>query len=342
MRDLVSIHKIGFRLLRKIHQVDSLIIPLHLLNVCFSLVRVYAGLFLTAGMIDDLLAGDYAKAAGLAIALLFTELSAGTVIHLIKRKTKGYDHKIWLIFYVWLREKAFSLDYETMERQEVSEKILFSERTADMHGSLGVMLYHYCNILEALLNVLLSFFLVIGLCLGETSKDPIAILERMMAQPFCHMHGPEHHVMVGAALLTAYKNAGGELDLPAALQEMYSRGKDVPGGACGFWGACGAGISAGIFASIVSKATPLAAESFGLAHQMTSRALESIGMVGGPRCCKRDSYLSILAAIDFTAAHFNIQMEKPEIVCRHAAQNNQCIGSRCPFAAVNHEKQASG
>ena len=159
MRDLVSIHKIGFRLLRKIHQVDSLIIPLHLLNVCFSLVRVYAGLFLTAGMIDDLLAGDYAKAAGLAIALLFTELSAGTVIHLIKRKTKGYDHKIWLIFYVWLREKAFSLDYETMERQEVSEKILFSERTADMHGSLGVMLYHYCNILEALLNVLLSFFL---------------------------------------------------------------------------------------------------------------------------------------------------------------------------------------
>ncbi len=170
MRDLVSIHKIGFRLLRKIHQVDSLIIPLHLLNVCFSLVRVYAGLFLTAGMIDDLLAGDYAKAAGLAIALLFTELSAGTVIHLIKRKTKGYDHKIWLIFYVWLREKAFSLDYETMERQEVSEKILFSERTADMHGSLGVMLYHYCNILEALLNVLLSFFLVIGLCLARPQK----------------------------------------------------------------------------------------------------------------------------------------------------------------------------
>lgn len=28
----------------------------------------------------------------------------------------------------------------------------------------------------------------------------------------CHMHGPEHHVMVGAALLTAYKNAGGAID----------------------------------------------------------------------------------------------------------------------------------
>ena len=44
---------------------------------------------------------------------------------------------------------------------------------------------------------------IFGLCLAETSADPIAILRRMMDLPFCHMHGPEHHVMVGAALLTA-------------------------------------------------------------------------------------------------------------------------------------------
>ena len=84
---------------------------------------------------------------------------------------------------------------------------------------------------------------IVGVCLSETSKDPIAIIEKMMDMPFCHMHGPEHHVMVGAALLTAYHNAGGEIDLPEALAEMISRGKSVPGGACGFWGACGAGIS---------------------------------------------------------------------------------------------------
>jgi hypothetical protein len=60
---------------------------------------------------------------------------------------------------------------------------------------------------------------IFGLCLSETSHDPIEILEKMMSMPFCHMHGPEHHVMVGAALLTAYKNAGGEIDLPKALQE---------------------------------------------------------------------------------------------------------------------------
>lgn len=68
--------------------------------------------------------------------------------------------------------------------------------------------------------------------------------------------------MVGAALLTAFKNAGGEIDLRAALAEMVSRGKSVPGGACGFWGACGAGVSTGMFVSIISGSTPLTVEPF--------------------------------------------------------------------------------
>lgn len=177
---------------------------------------------------------------------------------------------------------------------------------------------------------------IISLCLEASSKDPIEIIEKMMAQPFCHMHGPEHHVMTGASLLTAYKNAGGDIDLKQALVEMTNRGKSVPGGACGFWGACGAGISAGMFVSIISNSTPLTVEPFGLSHFMTAKVLEQIGIVGGPRCCKRDSFLSVLAAIDFVRQHFQITMEQSEVICSYAAQNNQCIGKRCPFAKGNH------
>ena len=177
---------------------------------------------------------------------------------------------------------------------------------------------------------------IIGLCMNEISKDPIAIIEKMMTMPFCHMHGPEHHVMVGSALLTAYKNAGGNIDLHSALIEMMNRGKSVPGGACGFWGACGAGISSGMFISIISKSTPLANEPFALSHQMTAKSLGRIGQIGGPRCCKRDSYLSILSAIDFVKEHFGIEMDKPKIICRYSTQNNQCIGKRCPFSKTNH------
>lgn len=177
---------------------------------------------------------------------------------------------------------------------------------------------------------------IIGVCMAETSKDPIAIIEKMMDMPFCHMHGPEHHVMVGAALLTAYKNAGGNVDLPGALSEMMDRGKSVPGGSCGFWGACGAGISTGMFISVITGSNPLSNEPFALSHQMTARSLGRIGEIGGPRCCKRDSFLSILSAIDFVKEHFGVEMEKHEVICHYASKNNQCIGRRCPFSKANH------
>lgn len=176
---------------------------------------------------------------------------------------------------------------------------------------------------------------IVGLCMKEKSKNPIEIINNMMEQPFCHMHGPEHHVMVGAALLTAYKNAGGGIDLHSALIEMMSRGRSVPGGVCGFWGACGAGISAGMFVSIISGSTPLKNQPFGFSNMMTSEALRKIGEIGGPRCCKRDSYLSIISAIDFIKKHFQIDIKMPEIICGFSARNNQCIGKRCPFSKAN-------
>lgn len=173
---------------------------------------------------------------------------------------------------------------------------------------------------------------IMAVCLADTSRNPIAILERLMSMPFCHMHGPEHHVLVGASLLTAYKNAGGDIELHDALVEMMSRGKQVPGGACGYWGACGASISTGMFMSIVTRNTPLSEDSWRLCNLMTSKALEQVALNGGPRCCKRDSYLSVLAAIDFVSENLHVQMEKPQVVCSRSQQNNQCIGARCPFA----------
>ena len=74
--------------------------------------------------------------------------------------------------------------------------------------------------------------MILSICMEENSKNPIDIIRKMMNAPFCHMHGPEHHVMVGAALLTAYKNVGGDIDLYKSLVEMMNRGKAVPGGAC--------------------------------------------------------------------------------------------------------------
>lgn len=172
---------------------------------------------------------------------------------------------------------------------------------------------------------------ILSVCMHTTEKNPVSILETIMDMPFCHMHGPEHHIMVGAALLTAYKNAGGSVELSKALSEMYHRGKAVPGGTCGFWGACGAGISAGMYISIVTNATPLSVNEWSLSNRMTSRALGKISEHGGPRCCKRDSYLAILEAAAFTKEHLGIELEVNNIICTRSSLNNQCLKEKCPF-----------
>lgn len=181
--------------------------------------------------------------------------------------------------------------------------------------------------------------LAMGICEKSASRNPLIILDELMRQPFCHMHGPEHHVLVGAALLAAYKNAGGAVDLESALPEMFARGRQVPGGTCGFWGACGAGISSGIFAAIVTESDPLKEIPWGLSNRMTAEALFEIGSIGGPRCCKRDSYLALQAAVDFARRHLGVEMETAPIVCGYSAQNPQCIGDRCPFG---QERAAGG
>ena len=179
-----------------------------------------------------------------------------------------------------------------------------------------------------------------GLVYGRDLQRPIAILEKMMSQSFCHMLGPEHHVLVGAALLTAYNNAVADsmkVDLQSGLLEVMSRGRQVPGGACGYMGACGAAISTGIFMSVVTHNTPLSTETWQLCNLCTARALEQVALNGGPRCCKRDSYLSILTAIDFVKEYLDVEMEKPEVKCSRSRINNQCIGKKCPFSPVNEQ-----
>ena len=58
------------------------------------------------------------------------------------------------------------------------------------------------------------------ICLHSKSKNPYEIAVQMMETPFIHMHGPENHVLVGAALLAAYKNAGGDIELDTVIEEM--------------------------------------------------------------------------------------------------------------------------
>lgn len=137
-------------------------------------------------------------------------------------------------------------------------------------------------------------------CINSISKDPLGMASDIMKHPAVKMHGPEHHFLVPAVLFTAYYNSTRQNDLKKKMiMEARKRSKPVLGGFCGFQGACGAAIGTGIFISLISDSTPLSKESWSLANKMTSTALEEVAEYGGPRCCKRDTFLCIIAAVKF-------------------------------------------
>jgi hypothetical protein len=169
-------------------------------------------------------------------------------------------------------------------------------------------------------------------CSNTNKRNPYAIADELMQNPAIHMHGPEHHVLVGSALLAAYHNCGGKINLPEALGIMRQRGSQVPGGICGLWGNCGAGVSAGIFMSIITGNTPLSVAGWRLSNLLTSECLKNIAESGGPRCCKRDGFLALQTAVAFVAEHCEIQMELPDkLECHFSKRNKECLKERCQF-----------
>lgn len=169
-------------------------------------------------------------------------------------------------------------------------------------------------------------------CLDSSSKNPYDIVIAIMKNPAVRMHDVKHHILVGAALLAAYNNAGGSIDLSSCLAEMEKRGKQVPPGACGYLGSCGAAVSCGAFYSIISNSTPYSEGQWGLVNTLTGMCLIEIGKLGGPRCCKRDSFIALNTAIDFVSSNLDVQMEKPDkLICDFSERNKECIKEKCPY-----------
>lgn len=177
-------------------------------------------------------------------------------------------------------------------------------------------------------------------CLQSESKNPVEIAENIMDHTFIHMHGPEHHVMVGSVIITAYKNAGGVIDLEKALKDMRARGMNYPGGSCGYYGACGAAVSIGMATSIITGATPLTRESWALSNLSTSKALATMAGLGGPRCCKRNSYVAMTTAVQMIDEHLGVSLELPELIqCHYYPHNRECLGLACPYFPKSQDQR---
>ena len=179
---------------------------------------------------------------------------------------------------------------------------------------------------------------IISECMKNKSTDPYEIFHANANMDFVRMHGPEHHILDGACILTAFRNAGGNIDLQEALNKLMHEGLRMPGAACGLWGVCGAVTSIGAALAIIDGTGPLSGEDWGSHMEYTSDALALLAKTGGPRCCKRDAYISMEQAVEYISKRHNVKLNISAIKCDFYPLNNQCIGSRCPFNTNKKEK----
>ena len=174
--------------------------------------------------------------------------------------------------------------------------------------------------------------LIINDIKNEAGTSPVAIFKRMAKKDYVSIHGPEHHILDGACLLIAYKNAGGDINIDEALEKLLGEGLRMPGAMCGLWGVCGAVTSIGAALSIIDGTGPLSDDgTWGNHMQFTSAALSELGKVNGPRCCKRDAMISFKNGIEYVNEHYNVKLEYEQQECEFSSENQQCIREKCPF-----------
>jgi len=251
---------------------------------------------------------------------------------------------IWsLRFVVFLLDRDFNYQFMTKDGCIIcGSDLVYSERSEVMQCSIckgsydsnakcteGHFVCDACHEME-------GFDYISAFCCISNSTNPVEIADQIMGNPKIKLHGPEHHFLVPAVLLTAYYNKTGKPEMiREKLRIARQRAKVVLGGFCGFYGTCGAAIGTGIFMSVMSGATPLSKEEWTLSNRITAACLYEIANIGGPRCCKRVTYLALGKAVEFIEEHLDVILDPTEVTCSWYKRNKECISNECPFFPGN-------
>jgi MoaA/NifB/PqqE/SkfB family radical SAM enzyme/SAM-dependent methyltransferase len=168
-------------------------------------------------------------------------------------------------------------------------------------------------------------------CLHSEASDAVALMEAIRSHSRFPVHGPEHHALVPAVILTALRNAGNQVTDEQIITAIQ-RGQTIAGGACAFLGACGAAVGVGTAFSVLLGANPYDGDKRQTVQQVTQEVLEKIASYKAPRCCQRDCWLALKEASRLLKERLGIALSVNDAVtCKQFPNNKECIHDRCPF-----------
>jgi hypothetical protein len=170
-------------------------------------------------------------------------------------------------------------------------------------------------------------------CLKYEDINPIELANQIMEDEIINIHGPEHHYLVPAILITCYRNYKNESHFVRAdLSDLKSKMVKIPGGICGTSGGCGAILGLGTFVSHVTGTTSLSKNGWSHVHSVTGAGLIHVSKYGGPRCCKRDTFIALLEGMNWLRENKEIELKKTETIdCNFTHKNKECIHKKCLF-----------
>ncbi len=169
------------------------------------------------------------------------------------------------------------------------------------------------------------------ICLTSSETAMVALFKHIRSHRAVTVHGPEHHAMVAAVVLTTYRNLGGEVT-DKVIQKAIKRGAAVAGGSCGLSGVCGAASGVGIAFAALIGSTPKKAAKRQQVLQLTAGVLEKIASLRAARCCQRDAYLALRQAAEISPKHLGVQLLADEpYPCEQTHLNKQCAEDICPL-----------
>lgn len=175
-------------------------------------------------------------------------------------------------------------------------------------------------------------------CKNYTGIDPIALAVELMNSPVVRIHGTEHHFIVPAVLITCINNLKEHPeDITAKLEEAEKRAINETSDVCTYHsGICGAALGTGIFLSIMLDREAKHEDEWSLNNMLISDVLKKMAEHGGPRCCKRDTYFSLLSAVDYLNDRFAFNLPKSEAKCTFSLRNKTCGMEDCVFYNISN------
>lgn len=172
------------------------------------------------------------------------------------------------------------------------------------------------------------------ICTHTQATDMIDLMTQLRSHPSFPLHGPEHHFAVPGVIAAVYRNLGGNItnsDITTAID----RGRAVPGGACAFWGTCGASVGAGIAFGVILKSTPLKAKARQIVQQVSESVIHELNRIEAARCCRREVWTTFKTVARLSELYLPRPLRaEGDVQCRQQGKNRECIREACPYFKV--------